>query len=310
MLRFEAITSKGERYSLSCPVSVTLSRDLYTPADSLTAVFPFRLPEEIGSVTVYEGENEIFRGVADEQITIVGDDVKTKLVCRSMAALLLDNEAYPQTFTNVSAGLLFRRYAKPLGFTDFTGSDKTLWGEFRVSKGMSCWQVFENFCSKVYGTYPLVQGDAVKLEGADSTQELVLSNAGTGVPYASLEYNKLRCKLISRVCVKTAQGGEYSSFVEDRDALSRGIVRERFVNAADLSAKTLADADKLIASARLKSEALTVTVPCAMTNVLACSVAVCDSTAGELSGFYVTGIRYSLSEKGESTRLTLGRKEN
>lgn len=309
MLRFEAITAEGERHSLPHPVSVTLSRDMYTPADSLIAVFPSILKEEVSSVAVYEGESEIFSGIADEQITVVGGDVKTKLVCRSTAALLLDNEAYPQTFTDISAGLIFKRYAKPLGFTHFTGEDRTVRGEFRVSKGMSCWQVVEDFCKKAYGTFPLVRGWCVNMEGGKSAGELVFSNDGAGFPYTGLEYNRLRCRLISQVRVKTSQGGEYSSFVEDAEARAQGVVRERFVNAADLSSKTLADADRLIATARQKSETLTLTVPFAMTDVLTCSAAVCDSTAGEHRDFQVTGVRYSLSKKGESTRLTLGRKE-
>ncbi len=310
MLTFEGINTKGERLSLPHPLSALLCRDTGTPADSLTAVFPCALADEIREIFVYKDSEEIFRGIADEQITSSGDDVKTKLVCRSMAALLIDNEAYSCTFRDVSASLVFNRYAKPLGFSHFTGEDRTLRGEFKVSKGESCWQVIENFCKNAFGTFPSVEGSVLNMQGLKATgEELMLSDKGMGTPYTSFEHSRLRHKLISRVRVKLSLGGEYSSFVVDKEAESSGVLRERYLNADELSGKTLAQADRLIESGKLKSEKLIISVPLCMTDVLGTGACVYDST-GEYKGFYVTGIRYSLSNDGESTKLTLMRKEN
>ncbi len=310
MLTFEGINTKGERLSLPRPLSALLCRDTGTPADSLTAVFPCALADEIREVFVYKDNKEIFRGIADEQITSSGKAVKTKLVCRSMAALLIDNEACPCTFRNASASLVFSRYAKPLGFSHFTGEDRTLRGEFKIAKGESCWQVVENFCKNAFGTFPSVEGNVLNMQGLKAKgEELVFSDEGMGIPYASLEHSLLRCKLISRVRVKLSLGGEYSTFVADRETEGSGVRRERYLNADELSGKTLAQADRLIESGRLKSEKLTLSVPLCMTDVLGAGACVYDST-GEYKGFYVTGIRYSLSNDSESTKLTLMRKEN
>ncbi len=310
MLTIEAITSKGERHSLSHPVSLTLSRDLYTPADILTAVLPFSVEEEVAFVTVHYQDEEIFRGIADEQIVLSGENVKTKLVCRSTAALLLDNEACPQSFTDASAGLVFSRYAAPYGFTLEGESETTLKGEFRVQKGVSCYKVLEDFAAAVYGTIPYVSGSKVSMKGAVCVGEAVLSNIGDGIPFTSLEYNRLRCKLISRVRVKLEQGGEYSAVVKDEEAIRRGIERERYINATELSSKTLSDADRLISASRSKGETVTVNVPFCMTDVLGKSASVRDKWLGNLTGFCVTGIRYSLTQDSENTRLILTRKES
>lgn len=310
MLTFEAVNTKGERLSLGSPESALLCRDAGTPADSLTLVLSCGVSDELCRVYVMNEEKEIFSGVVDEQIITSEEDVKTKLVCRSLAALLVDNEAYPCTFNDLSASLLFSRYIKPLGFSRYTGEDRVLRGEFRVSKGESCWQVLERFCRRVYGSFPVVRGDEVVMQETDDKEELVFSDRGEGLSYVSLEHNRLRCKLISKVRVKTAQGGEYTSFVTDKEALEKGVQRERFVNASDLSGKSLSDADRLIASARLKSEKLTLLIPLCMTQVLGKRVRISDTASGEHKGFYVTGIRYSLRDLSETTRLQLQRKEN
>ncbi len=310
MLTIEAVTSKGERHSLSHPVSLTLSRDLYTPADSLTAVLPFAVEDELAFVFVYSEGKEIFHGVLDEQIILFGEDVKTKLVCRSMAALLLDNEACPQSFTDACAGLVFDRYASHLGFAFEGDREAVLKGEFKVQKGVSCFKVLEDFSKAVYGTAPYIFGSKVNMEGVACEGETVFSNSDEGVPFINLEYNRLRCKFISRVRVKLEQGGEYSAIVKAEEAIRRGVVRERYINATELSSKTLLDADRLISASKNNSEILTVNVPKCMTDILGKSASVHDEKLGSLTGFCVTGIRYSLTENAENTRLTLTRKES
>lgn len=311
MLTFEATNTRGERLSLPFPVEAVLCRDAGTPADSLTAVFPSVIDEELCDIAVYKDGKKIFSGIVDEQITATGEYFRIKLVCRSMAALLVDNEAQPCTFRNVSASLIFSRYIKPLGFISFTGKDKTLTGEFRVSKGESCWQVLEDFCRKTYGTFPVVEGKTVNMQGIEDNKPcLMFSDKGDGIAYSTLEHSLLRCKLISRVRCKLAQGGDYTSYVCNEDAQARGVLRERYLNADELSGRSLDDADRIIDSARAKSEKITLLVPQCMTESLGAQAVVCDSTAGEYRGFTVTGIRYSLSRNSESTKLTLMRKEN
>ncbi|MBQ8000817.1 MAG: hypothetical protein IJ298_06295 [Ruminococcus sp.] len=311
MLTFMGVNTRGERLSLPSPVEAVLCRDAGTPADSLTAVFPCVIYDELCYIAVYKDGKEIFSGIVDEQITVSGENVKTKLVCRSMAALLVDNEAQPCTFRDVSASLIFSRYVKPLGFASFTGEDKTLRGEFRVAKGESCWQVLEDFCSKAYGVFPVVEGNRVYMQGTEGNKEcLVFSDKGDGIAYSNLEHNLLRCKLISCVRCKVTQGEDYTSYICNEDAQARGVLRERYLNADELSGKSLADADKLIVSARAKAEKFTLLVPQCMTDIPGAQAVVCDSAVGEHRGLYVTGIRYSLNSTGETTRLTLMRKEN
>ena len=295
MLRVIATDTKAERHSLSLPLSAVLSRDLNTPADNLTLEFPFVLERELAFIDIYYDDKKIFSGIVDEQIILLQKGVKSKLVCRSKAALLLDNEAKPQSFTDVSAKLLFERYAKPLGFNLRGAQDATLKGNFVVKKGVSCWQVLQDFSKAVWGAFG---------------SEIVFSDSGRGVAFTSFEYNRLRCKMISKVRVKVKSGEDYKVLVNSNDAQKSKVVRERYLNATELSNKTLADADRLIKASETASEKAVLTVPLCMTDVRSWSVCVESKDLGRLDGLCVTGIRYSISENEEFTRLTLKRKEN
>lgn len=310
MLTFECITAKKERLSLSSPLKVTICRDRETPADSMEVVFPFALSEEISSLKVLRDGEEIFSGIADEQIVINDGLVRTKLICRSMAALLVDNEAYPSVFNDISASLVFERFVKPLGFAKMVGEDKTLRGLFSVPKGTSVWQVVENFCKAVWGMMPCVEGLSLIMHREDTENQLVFSdkNDKNSIRYTDFEHNKLRCKLLSCVKVKTNLSEGYSSCVTDKEAEESGVLRERYLNADMFSGKSLSDADRLISNARLKSEKITLMVPLCMTSSLGKIAIVDDSVSGFYEGFYVESVRYSFNEKGEETRLTLIRK--
>lgn len=311
MLTFECITAKGERLSLTSPLKVTICADVNTPADSLEAIFPYAVNEEINSLKVFREGKEIFTGIADEQIVVSDGRVNTKLICRSMGALLVDNEACPSLFNDVSASLLFDRYAKPLGFEKFTGEDRTLRGSFCVNKGTSCWQVLENFCKKVWGSAPVTEGLSIIMNKAEvSKVPLIFSDSKTEktTGYTAVEHNRLRCKLISCVRVKLRQGDGYSACIKDSEATESGVCRERFLNADTLSGKSLADADKLIYNSRLRSETITLQIPDCLIDAVGADAVVDDSVLGMYEGFYVEGIRYTLSDKGESTRLDLARK--
>ena len=313
MLTFECVTAKGERLSLTSPSKVTICRDMGVPADSMDVTFPFAVDEEINTLRVLRGSEEIFLGIADEQIVVSdGGSVRTRFVCRSMAALLVDNEAYPSVFNDISASLVFDKFAKPLGFEKMIGEDRTLRGLFCVPKGTSCWQVVENFCKAVWGKVPFTEGMSVVMNRTDDMEGFVVFSDKydeNSVRYTAFEHNRLRCKLVSCVRVKFNMSEGYTALVEDKEAIVSGALRERFLNADVLSGKSLSDADRLIDNGRLRSEKITLMVPLCATEVLGKSAVVDDSTFGVYEGFYVEGVRYTFDDKGEKTRLTLGRKE-
>ena len=96
-----------------------------------------------------------FRGLIDEQeVAIDSGGVSLQVCARSLAALLLDNEAIPQTYYVPSAKLIYQRHAQPYGFPAFSGRDKAFSAKLQIDKGTSEWEVIESFCRDHLGARP------------------------------------------------------------------------------------------------------------------------------------------------------------
>ena len=125
MLSVELITREGE---VLCPrnaLSVSLRADLNVPADSLELLFPYseRLDRDISGVRVLLDGKTVFNGRPDELIRQrPSGGVTLKLTARSLAALLLDNEAEPLCYHEPSAAFIAEKHLIPFGITEYSGA--------------------------------------------------------------------------------------------------------------------------------------------------------------------------------------------
>ena len=93
-----------------------------------------RLPE-FHTIQVVKDGAVFFRGLIDEQTILVdGDGAGIEVCSRSMAALLLDNEAIPQTYYVPSTRLIYQRHAQPYGFSEFSGKDKAFSTKLQIER--------------------------------------------------------------------------------------------------------------------------------------------------------------------------------
>ncbi len=299
----------GSAYVLPTPLSLAICREEDTPADSLEVAFPSLVSEELTDITVTRDGECIFEGVVDEQHLCISNGTTTEIISRSKAALLLDNEAQPRTLCDPSAELMFRYYAKPVGFESFWGEDKHLQGEFKVQKGSSCYTALKDFCTKVYGKAPDVKGDTLIFEDNSQKQPLVLSNSAEGIPYTNLRLSTHRYKLISDVLAKTESGGGYSTAIGNSFAKDKRVQRVRYLNATLYSSTPLQDAYTAIASSNEGYATATVMCPICLVDALGKSLSIISEHLKSTDVFSVKEIKYTLSSEGESTRLTLRRRE-
>ncbi len=70
------------------------------------------------------------------------------------------------------------------------------------------------------------------MEPQDPEAEALFSNCG-GIFYASIREERLRCKRLSQVLVRSERLGGYSTQVWDSQAAGDGILRRRLLNAVD-----------------------------------------------------------------------------
>ena len=307
MLRYVITCRGGSRIEPKNVLSARLDCELDVPADSLTLTLPFdgRL-READTVEAYQGETLRFFGQADEVISVrQGERLVTRVTARSLAALLLDNEAEPLTYNNPSNKLMFDRHLAPFGITSYDEERHPLYNDLRIDKGMSHWQALEAFCLKRYGSAPRIEGRRAFLRGYGREGTVLFGE--NGVRCLSLNESLRRHRLISEVKVKFNSANGYSSSVKNANPLCDGVRRVRYVNAAADNVN-LDAAWHMIDKGNRASYLLRLDCAGARPDLLGMPAVVEDSGLGRIEGLRVTGVKYTMNEKGELTTVSL-RKE-
>lgn len=293
-MTFWGVTFSGKRLLLGEPLEASLCYDRDAPADLLRARFPAdKLWDELKEAELWEGGRLVFRGLVDEQDTeLSSSGLTVELVCRSLEALLLDNEALPETITSPSLPLLEKKLLSPLGLILGEGDRERKRGRLTVKKGKSCWGVLADFCAGFLGTVPSVDPEGkVRCDGGKGgSLELgeVLSAKIKGLP----------CKEIGQVWLQSCRG--------TYDTLYRGkrpeILRRRYV-----SMESGKDPKKLLAQGEQDSFLLTVTCAGALWPPRGALASVTVPGAGRFENCPVRSALYLRDRSGERTRFTLER---
>lgn len=300
---FSAATFEGQRVSLPAPVSCQLSLDEDSPAHAFSATFPVSaaLPPLYSCDVSYQG-SPVFSGLLDQQtISVSADGSLLKLAARSRAALLLENDALPQTYLNPSLQQLFDRHAAPYGFTEISGNLGPFRGKFTVRKGMSEWQALSEFAAYFLGVTLRPAGDrSLDASGKPSARSVTFSNS-SGLPYSSLSHSFLLQNQASHLHLQPALGASYSGLVVDQAAVRLGVQRHRYLSLRPFLAQ------RSLEQSRRKAQEVTVLSPLPLFHRLSLGDLAClddpvFAHTGELS---VAKISFSLDDKGQRSCLTL-----
>ena len=289
------------------PLSMTVDVDENIPADALKATFPYFETSEIARIDVYADGEIVFRGIVDEEEhTVDSGGEYLKIAARSKAALLLDNEAMPCVYDHPSADMICERYAEPFGIRCADSDDAVYFGEQTIAKGSSCWSVLKNFCNACYSTLPRIGSDGLlRMKGISGDKELRFGS--DGIRYTRISELNKRSAELSAVRVKTESAGGYELCVTNEIAVSRGIRRERYLNAL-LTESPMRCADAMLRNGRSKAYALKLRCPECLLGAQGCSAEVYDAILGSRKGLYVSSLRYHSDADGEYTDLMLKRR--
>ena len=305
MLRCVLQDVNGLLYEAPAPEYLSVDIDEGVPADSLLAVFPYFRSDELCSLTVYLDDKTVFKGIVDEEKhEFDADGSRVRISARSLAALLLDNEAMPCGYDHPTSALMYERYAKPYGIASADSDDAAYFGEQTITKGSSCWSVIRGFCLARYSALPRVSADGVLyMKGMHRTDKVTFGDHKGAIRYTALTESVRRCEELSAVRVKTAEADRYSLPVINADATARGIKRERYLNAL-LTSSPLRCADEMIANGAAKAYSLKLRCPGCHLGAEGCEAELADH-AEEL---YVSAVHYRLTSKQEYTDITLKRR--
>lgn len=301
-MKYIGLKAGGAEISLPSPVSAYYNSASDAPADVFRCVFP--LSGACGTLTGLRVEDAsggiFFLGIVDIQRVIVsGEKSVLNLTCRSLAGLLLDSEAVPQTYELPDLATIFTRHVRPYGFTGFLGKTCSFRGPMRVTKGMSEWQAAALFCKTYFHTVPRVNGSIFDATGGSAGRALLLDNS-SGTRYSCAELRNRSCDRISELYQLSAATGTYVPAAKDAETAALGIVRRRCLTKASDCAALLKAADR-------RAFAVIADCPGLPQTAVGASAELRNPSFGSFSGLAVSEITCELGSGGITTKYLLRR---
>mgnify|MGYP005774236593 CR=1 FL=1 len=311
-MRYIALDNNAAQIDLNNPVSVRITRDIDVPADALYAAFPIdsRI-NELKSIKVYSSDNLIFSGIIDEQKIECSDNgCLLKISSRSLAALLIDNEALSQNYEKTSLKVIFDRHIRPYGFTDYIGSEESFADKFIVYKGMSEWDVLNSFCHKFLGVHPrVINNTAIDATGVFSNSKKIDISNDFGIKYNNISYLIKRYNRLSEVFIRAKNDASYDVRAYDQSALDSGISRKRYLNAFNDVRTPVSFGDDMIKHAKFNSYMIKARCIGNVDAAIGSYVNLYDPIIGEMQNLVISKINYSLHSSGEFTEISMHRSE-
>ena len=301
----------GDRYTLSGPLTASVTRALESPAQSLAVTFPLEqgsLPGAAVAIQLLRGGRVLFDGLCDQQTAREDQDGRTLTIqARSRGGLLLDNEALPQTYYNITTSQLFRDCLGPWGFSRLLVPREVELGLFTVPKGRSVWEVFSAFCVRAYARPPVVgEGDRVTVEEPSRQPAAPISNrpGSGGLRYLSAEDTLRRASVVSELLLRDRQGN-YSRRVENPFGNPWEVRRRRYlIPAAEFATAPLSDGYQQFREAQRGAHAAQVVLP-GWGDLWPGDCVRLDTGLGDQGSMTGWRVRWDRSPRGEYTTLTL-----
>lgn len=312
-LKLVALDLNGASIALPQPIEFELVKSYDSPAHSFEVIVPWeREYPELYRVTLTAGSKRMFTGLIDEQVSTENDEGRRlKLIARSKGALLLDNEAKPQLYKNISMQTIFNNHVRPYGFDSIASESNPMFNEYLVSKGMSEWEVLYNFYqSSSRGNIMIDDDDVIHCwRNPPHEKILVISNKK---PEAEAKFSNV--KIVNNRYAPTSRylvrdhAGAYSYTFNNPDTEDYRLFRTRYLNPAVQFTVSdnggLAEAQLRTRQSMGSKQVITVNCP-GLVEVKVCDRADVNGGAFDIYARFVHQVRYALTASGPETTLTL-----
>ncbi|GHU86566.1 hypothetical protein FACS1894198_6730 [Clostridia bacterium] len=305
MIRFVATTTSGKEYELPCIKRFRFYSDEAAPADLLifVAIVDSRL-FEFAFVRIFVDKKLFFDGVVDEQVTKqCNNNFELKIVARNRTAILLDNQAKPGLYKNVSLTEIFERHVKCHGFKEMLTDGNPKLESLLVKIRASEWHVLELFCKRAMGILPRISADGVldvrkKVPG----KLLNFKNTGGGQIYSSVSVTNRRYGAVSSVYVK-GQNHEYGVCVPNLKAIGHETQIKRYIETPrEYSGDGLKYAQEYIEKKNRNSFVVDILAP-GIVEVRVGDVVNFEGEKLHFEGLTVSGVEHEMSEKQIVTKV-------
>ncbi len=309
MLKFRAYNNENKEIPLPDFISFELQQEENVPADYLEVKFKsFINAENINYIRLFDNDTIVFSGICDE-IFFSKDSTGAvvTLYFRNKMALLIDNEALPHEYNNITARVLFDNYIKKLGFKNFIADNKAVMGKFIVEKGESVYDAVYNFSKLNYSSTPyLFDEDTISFfnKREDDVCTLFSDGENSAHKYKKIECSKFPYKLISKINVKTSASDYYKTVIKNDFALDKGINRERYLDACNLLTP-MSSAQKIIENKNNEFEEYRIYCDYIVLNSIYEKCSINDNYLGNIKNLYISKIIIGSDINGCYSKITL-----
>ncbi len=215
-------------------LSMRLKSSRFIPADSLSlSVIMKETSQKFSKIKLFINNSLFFYGIIDSQsINIENNIVYTSFECRSISALMLDNEVKPHIYFKLSSEQLIERHIKPFGIKGAIFPYPTTINFIQIKKGSSHWSVVDLFCKQQYNKIPFLKSDGfISVENFSNNNITFSNNNPRYINYISAKIIDNRYKIISKIFIKTgidSYGPSYGKHINNHIAEKLNIIRERY----------------------------------------------------------------------------------
>lgn len=176
------------------------------------------------------GGRTLFSGRPDEAaVTEDADGRRLKLIARSIGAVLLDNEALPQTYTTgLSLTELFDEHIRPYGFSTLITDFDVFFNQYQILKGTSEWEALSNFFRN--GSQGIARIDdagrvVCKMNPGEGSFHRISNRDAGAQRYTCLKITDNRYSPITRFVIRDDDGA-YSYAYNNPEASALGLVAQ------------------------------------------------------------------------------------
>lgn len=304
----------GKNVEIYTPITAKININYLVPADDLVVTFNYdkELPE-LKKIYAYSEDVLMFEGFIDEQKVICDNrGVLLEISARSRVSLLLDNEAFPQTYNKPSLSTIFSRHIEPYGFTKYYGDTTSFADQFIVSKGMSEWDVLKKFCNTYLGVNPVFMRDgSLNATGSQirDTKRILISNSKNGLKYNDISKIINRYGVISKVILKSSKTSGYTSSLSDKNLIDKGIIATRFYDITSASISPQVCADSIISNSKKNMYIYKANCIGCHLQEIGSKVYIDDKYFNLENDMTLIKIKYILNSFGETTEFTMRTEE-
>jgi len=223
----------GKAWNLPVLTGWEITHGLGQPCDGFSVTFRY-FPEMLPilkSACRFTAEHEgrrVFHGVVDGYTVTCDVHGSTAVIeGRSLAALLMDNEAESGEYFSLDLEEVLRRHVTSWGVKDISRVHTPVVGHFTVQSGQSQWSVLREYLQFAGGLEPRFDRSGTLLLDGKRGGEVFTIGGSTAV--SGVEFRDDRYGVITEVLVKKTRSGTVST-VKNNSLITRGGSARRVVN--------------------------------------------------------------------------------